>query len=80
MIGILSASLACFSYNLAMAAASVILGPDTLSFIDKMIPFKGTICSALGFYGLSLVKGSYFSLYQNLIDFAVIVYAILETT
>ena len=53
MFDILSGSLACITYNLAMAAASVILGPDTVGFIDRTVPFKGTISTALGVYGLS---------------------------
>lgn len=80
MLGILSGSLACFGYNLGMAAMSIIIGPDTLLFIERMIPFKGTISTAVGFYGLSQLDASYFSLYQTLLDGGIIVYAFLETT
>ena len=45
-----------------------------------MIPFKGIISTALGFYGLSQLNSSYFGMYQSLLDSAIIFYVILETT
>mmetsp|Transcript_10815 Transcript_10815/g.14556 ORF Transcript_10815/g.14556 Transcript_10815/m.14556 type:complete len:88 (-) Transcript_10815:802-1065(-) len=63
-----------------MTVATVALGADTVAFIETMVPFKGTISTAVGFYGLSRMPSAYFSIYQGLLDAAVIVYAVLEMT
>ena len=80
MLSLISSSIACFAYNLTMAVASLALGADTVKFIDSVIPFKGTISTALGIYGLSKLPGSYFSFYQSVLDAGFVLYATFEMT